>query len=84
VILFEQESDALRVSKVLEQRMARYGLALLPAKTRLFRFLPPRGGTGKGSATFDFLGFTLYWRKTVRGKWTWRSRPGVRVSEVLW
>ena len=24
---------------------------------------------GKGPATFDFLGFTLYWRRTRWGRW---------------
>ena len=24
---------------------------------------------GKGPSTFDFLGFTLYWRRTLRGRW---------------
>jgi group II intron reverse transcriptase/maturase len=70
VILFERKDDAERVMKVLEQRMARFGLALHPEKTRLLPFQPPSGGSGKGTATFDFLGFTLYWRKTLRGRWT--------------
>jgi RNA-directed DNA polymerase len=50
--------------------MARYGLTLHPEKTRLITFKPPQGGSGKGTATFDFLGFTLFWRKTQKGTWT--------------
>ena len=31
---------------------------------------PPSEQTGgKGPATFDFLGFTLYWRRSRRGRW---------------
>jgi RNA-directed DNA polymerase len=70
VILLERRDDAERLKKALEQRMARYRLALHPEKTRLLPFQPPSSGAGKGSVTFDFLGFTLYWRRTVRGKWT--------------
>jgi hypothetical protein len=69
VILFEYQDDAERVHAVLERRMARFALALHPEKTRLFTFRPPSDGGGKGTATFDFLGFTLYWRRTLRGRW---------------
>ena len=70
VILFQHGDDAVRVKKALEQRMARHGLTLHPEKTRLVPFQPPPGGTGKGTTTLDFLGFTMYWRKTRRGRWT--------------
>jgi group II intron reverse transcriptase/maturase len=71
VIGFEQEHDARRVKEALSKRMAKYGLRLHAEKTRLFPFnRPPSGqGGGKGSGTFDFLGFTLYWRRTRRGNW---------------
>jgi group II intron reverse transcriptase/maturase len=69
VIGFEREDDAQRVMGALGQRFERYGLRLHPDKTRVLPFRrPDRGDTdGKGPATFDFLGFTLYWRRT-RGK----------------
>jgi RNA-directed DNA polymerase len=79
VIAFERQADAERVMEVLPRRLQRYGLTLHPEKTRLLTFRPPQGGSGKGSATFDFLGFTLYWHRTRRGSWGWLSRPGVRV-----
>jgi len=68
---FERQDDAERVMEVLPKRMARYGLALHPDKTRLLCFRrPPDAQTGgKGPATFDFLGFTLYWRRTRGGRW---------------
>lgn len=70
IVAFKRESDARRVMKVLPQRLGKYGLELHPDKTRLVRFSPPRGG-GKGdrSETFDFLGFTAYWRRTRKGAW---------------
>ena len=70
IILFEHHEDAARVQKVLGQRLARYGLTLHPEKTRLVTFKPPQGGSGKGTATFDFLGFTLFWRKSRKDAWT--------------
>jgi group II intron reverse transcriptase/maturase len=69
VICFEDGGDAERVYRVLGERMKKYGLALHPEKTQLLRFQPPTDGGGKGSATFDFLGFTLHWQRTLRGKW---------------
>ena len=71
VIGFECREDAERVLAVLPQRLQRYGLTLHPAKTRLldFRRPPAAQRRGKGPGTFDFLGFTLYWRMSQRGRW---------------
>lgn len=71
VIGFEREDDAKRVWAVLGQRFERYGLRLHPDKTRLLPFGRPDKGQpgGKGAATFDLLGFTLYWRRTQGGTW---------------
>jgi RNA-directed DNA polymerase len=71
VIGFEQEADARRVMDVLSERLGRFGLALHPDKTRLLPFRrPPSGQTsGKGPATFDFLGFTFYWTRNRKGRW---------------
>jgi RNA-directed DNA polymerase len=71
VICFEHREDAERVMKVLPLRLKRYGLTLHPDKTRLLPFLRPeqKQQGGKGRATFDFLGFTLYWRRTRWGRW---------------
>jgi len=79
VIGCELREDAERVMAVLPKRMGRFGLTLHPDKTRLLHFGRPRGETGKGPATFDFLGFTHYWRRTRSGRWlvwckTMRSR----------
>src|SRR5271166_119276 len=71
VICFEHREDAERVMKVLPLRLQRYGLTLHPDKTRLLPFLRPeqKQQGGKGRATFDFLGYTLYWRRTRWGRW---------------
>ena len=71
IIGFQYREDAERVMAVLPQRMQRYGLSLHPDKTRLleFRRPPEEQRSGKGPGTFDFLGFTLYWRRTRWGRW---------------
>src|SRR5438132_12640072 len=83
VLCFEHQEDAERVRDVLPKRLERYGLTVHPDKTRLLDFRPPPGGQqgGKGPATFDCLGFTLYWRRTRRSRWrlgckTRRARRG--------
>jgi RNA-directed DNA polymerase len=71
IIGFEEEVDARRVMEVLGKRLGRFGLALHPDKTRLLPFRRPPAGQqrGKGPATFDFLGFTLYWARSRKGRW---------------
>jgi RNA-directed DNA polymerase len=71
VMTFERQDDAERVMDVLGKRMGRFGLTLHPDKTRLlpFRRPPARQTGGKGPATFDFLGFTLHWRRARSGRW---------------
>jgi group II intron reverse transcriptase/maturase len=69
VIGFELMEDAERVRKVLDKRFEKYHLRLHPDKTRLIDFTRPpinqKGGKGPGS--FDFLGFTVYWRRNRKG-----------------
>jgi RNA-directed DNA polymerase len=71
VIGFEREDDARRVMDWLGNRLGHFGLALHPDKTRLLPFRRPPSGqkSGKGPATFDFLGFTLYWARSRKGRW---------------
>lgn len=71
VISFKHKEDAQRVLDVLGKRLGKFNLNLHPEKTRLVPFKRPRKGQkkGKGSGNFDFLGFTLYWRRTRRGRW---------------
>jgi len=71
LIAFEHEDDARRVQAVLGKRLGRFGLTLNPDKTRLLPFgrPPASSSNGKGPATFDFLGFTFYWRRARSGRW---------------
>jgi RNA-directed DNA polymerase len=71
VIGFEREDDAKRVMGVLGQRFERFGLRLHPDKTRLLPFRRPDSGNSEGGspATFDFLGFTIYWRRSRENRW---------------
>jgi group II intron reverse transcriptase/maturase len=76
VMGFELKEDAERVMAVLGKRMGRFGLTLHPDKTRLVDFRrPPSDQTeGKGPSTLDFLGFTLYWQRTRKGRWGMRCK----------
>lgn len=80
VLCFEREDDARRVQAVLPERFRKHGLTLHPEKTRLLRFeRPVRGGSlpagGPGPAhSFDFLGFTHLWAKTLSGGWAVKRR----------
>jgi len=80
VIAFEMEDDAKRVMGVLGRRFERFGLALHPDKTRLLPFGRPSSGQpgGKGPATFDFLGFTHFWRRSRKGFWV----PGHKTRKA--
>lgn len=76
VMLFEQKRDAERVMEVLGKRMGKYNLRLHPEKTRLLEFEKPKSEQpkGKGPATVDFLGFTLYWGRSRKGRWQLRAK----------
>jgi hypothetical protein len=76
-VSLSREDDAKRVMRVLGPRFERYRLRLHPEKTRLLPFGRPDKGNpgGKGPATFDLLGFTVYWRRTQSGRW----RPGLKT-----
>jgi hypothetical protein len=69
-----REDDAQRIIKVLPQRMSKYGLTVHPEKTRLVRFQPPEDDDSatpernhSEPRTFDFLGFTHYWGRSLQG-----------------
>jgi RNA-directed DNA polymerase len=70
VIGFERQDDAQQVMGALGKRLTRFGLELHPDKTRLVKFRwPSRDQTGKGPGTFDFVGFTILWKRSQRGRW---------------
>jgi RNA-directed DNA polymerase len=69
---------------VLPKRLAKYGLALHPEKTRLIDFQrqdrrTPASPDGNGDAsswpgTFDLLGFTHYWAMSRKGYWVVKQK----------
>jgi group II intron reverse transcriptase/maturase len=92
VMLFEHEEDARRVMAVLPKRFGKYGLTLHPDKTRLVPFKRPDRARSRrddddgpdGPATFDFLGFTVHWGKSLAGKWVVKERTAKdRFRRVL-
>ena len=72
VMAFDNLVDAQRVLAVLGKRLERFGLMLHPDKTRLVDFRPMQAdGTrhpDTGGTTFDFLGFTHVWGRSLKGK----------------
>ena len=72
VICLEQEYDARKLMTALGKRFERFGLALHPDKTRIFKFSRPRNWEKKArdrNTPFDFLGFTVHFRKSHKGTW---------------
>lgn len=82
VMLFQNEEDARRMMDVLPKRFGKYGLTLHPDKTRMVPFKRPDRASARrddddrpdGPGSFDFLGFTIHWGKTLAGKWVVRNR----------
>ncbi len=69
VIGTEREDDAKRLMDVLPKRFGKHGLELHPEKTTLLDFRKPSREATCGNNTFDFLGFTHYWAKSLKGNW---------------
>ncbi len=71
IIGFEHKEDAEKVLRVLGKRLEKFGLKLHPEKTRLVDFRRPSKGDRpkQPPGTFDFLGFTAYWRRCRSGGW---------------
>lgn len=76
VMGFSCEEDARRVLAVLPKRFAKYGLTIHPEKTRLVPFERPSHDPKRTCreertppGTFDLLGFTHSWSRSLRGNW---------------
>jgi group II intron reverse transcriptase/maturase len=83
VIGFERQEDAERVREIVAERLASFGLELHPGKTRLLDFRrPPITHKGKGPGTFDFLGFTVLWKRSRRGRKAWYMATLTRLSRL--
>jgi RNA-directed DNA polymerase len=78
VIACQFEDDARRVMDVLPKRFGKFGLRIHPTKSRLVDFRrPPRGGSpprDERPDTFDFLGFTHFWAKSMKGNWVVKQK----------
>jgi hypothetical protein len=91
VIGFRDQRDAQRVMEVLPKRLGKYGLSIHPTKTKLVPFGPPSTATtdpdestGDRPGTFDFLGFTHYWGRSLRGYWVIRLKTAAdRFSRAV-
>ena len=71
VIAFEDHLSGSRLLEVLGKRLGRYGLQLYPVKTRFVDFWfrrPQRRHPATAGTTFDFLGFTHVWGRSLKGK----------------
>ena len=66
VMILERREEAEALLRLLPERFAQYGLTIHPEKTRLVDFRHPWTSRSK-PGTFDFLGFTHHWGKTLRG-----------------
>ena len=88
IMCFEHKQDAERVMEGLPRRFARYGLELHPEKTRMLEFQAPnrmgRDGDGGRPGTFDFLGFTHFWGRSLKGNWVVKRRTAAkRFNRIL-
>lgn len=95
LIVFEHAEDARRVMDVLPRRMEKHGLTIHPRKSRLVDFRSPEAGrtedsegTDPGGGTFDFLGFTHHWGRSLRGAWVVKKKTARgrlrRALDALW
>jgi RNA-directed DNA polymerase len=87
IIGYQLESDANRLMEVLPKRFERFALSLHPKKTRLIAFGKP-ACRGKPQGTFDFLGFTFYWGKSLTGNWVIKKKTARKrrtgFMRMLW
>lgn len=85
---FESQKEAEYVLNGLKGRLSQYGLELHPEKTRMVYFGKPKQNDGKSNqpkpGSFDFLGFTHYWGKSLKGFWiVKRKTAGKKFREKL-
>ena len=90
IIGCELETDAKRVMNVIPERFNRFDLTIHPEKTVMVKFKRPAmaAKTKDGNSTFDFLGFTHYWTKSLRGYWVIKrktiSKRLRRFMKAMW
>jgi RNA-directed DNA polymerase len=67
VICCRYEEDAVRIKKVLGKRLEKYKLKLNEEKTKMVNFSKSKTRRGIKQEAFDFLGFTFYLGRSMRG-----------------
>ncbi len=67
VICCRYQSDAERVKRALVKRLEKYNLRLNEGKTHCVPFSKRQSKRERQLNTFDFLGFTFYWGRSIRG-----------------
>jgi group II intron reverse transcriptase/maturase len=94
VFCFEFEQDANDFYRALIERLKKFNLTIAEEKTRIIRFgvaAQKEIDRNDKPDTFDFLGFTHYWGKTMKGKFCIKRRTSkkkyraslLRVKEWL-
>jgi group II intron reverse transcriptase/maturase len=89
VVCFERKGDGERFLADLAERLSSFGLNLHPDKTRLIEFgrfaAENRRHRGEDRPeTFNFLGFTHYCGKSLKGKFMlWRKTITKRMAEKV-
>ena len=85
VAVFQDHGDAERFRQEMEERLAAFRLRIAPEKTAVLRFdrslLQGRGRPAEKPATFTFLGFVHYLKKTRRGTTLIDRKPSVKARE---
>lgn len=84
VICCRYASDAKRIKEALGKRLAKYHLKMNEDKTKLVKFSKTKERNGEKQESFDFLGFTFYLGKSLRGKVTPKLKTvGKRLRSKL-
>jgi group II intron reverse transcriptase/maturase len=85
LMCFQREDDARQVAAHLRERLAKFGLKLNEAKTRLLRFGRGADGPNGGKPeSFDFLGFTHCCATSRKGTFIVKRRTmGKRLGRAM-
>jgi RNA-directed DNA polymerase len=85
VVAFQDQGDAERFRREVEERLAVFGLQVAPEKTAVLCFdgnlLKGRGWPSTKPASFTFLGFVHHLMKTSAGKVNIARRPSPKGRE---
>lgn len=76
VIACESKEDARRIKTALSLRLSKYNLTINEEKTKMVKFSKEESAKGIKQEVFDFLGFTFYLSKSLKG----RTIPKVKSS----